>query len=128
MQWIKVHHSIRENRKIIKAAEILSVSEPAVIGHMVLLWLWTIENARHGVIDVEPRTIARICSYKRTATKLVDALVESNLLTELEDGKYKVVNFDEHIAPILVATNQNRARQAAFRRRRDDVTAPGEAP
>lgn len=126
MPWIKVHNTIRENRKIMKVAELLSVNEPAVIGHLVLLWLWAIENARNGNLDVDARTIARVCGYKRPPQRLVDALVEARLLIRQEDGTLTIVNFDEHISPILVASNRSRARQADLRRRRNEFGSRAE--
>ena len=109
MRWIKVHQSIGNHRKVLKAAELLRVREAEVIGYLVLFWLWAADNTRNGVIDVEPKVIARICGWKKIPRLLVDALLEARLLEQLEHGSYKVVNFEEHILPVLIASDRHRA-------------------
>ncbi len=45
MAWIKLHSSVTTNRKILTVADLLRISEAAAIGHLSMLWLWSIENA-----------------------------------------------------------------------------------
>jgi hypothetical protein len=127
MRWIKVHQSIGTHRKVLKAAELLRVREAEVIGYLVLFWLWAADNTRTGVIDVEPRVIARICGWRKSPRLLVEALLASRLLEMHESGAYKVVNFEEHISPVLIASDRHRILQAEYRRRRAD-SLRGHAP
>ena len=115
MAWIKIHQSIATNRKILQAADRLSISEPAMIGHMTLLWLWSIENAQAGVLTVSEEMIRKVAGYPKAGRAFVDALVESDLLRRNPDGGYQVVNYDEHIAPIIAATDRHRKSQAKYR-------------
>jgi hypothetical protein len=118
MAWIKVHQSIATNRKILQAADRLRIPEPQMIGHMTLLWLWSIENTQAGVLPVSEEMIRKVAGYPKAGRSFVEALVECELLERHGASGYRVVNFDEHIAPIIAATDHNRRRQQEFRNRR----------
>ena len=118
MAWIKIHQSIATNRKILQAADRLRISEAQMIGHMTLVWLWSIENAQNGVLPVSEEMIRKVAGYPKAGRAFVDVLVECDLLRRNPESGYQVVNYDEHIAPIIAATNHNRRRQQALRDRR----------
>lgn len=116
MTWIKVHDTIRDNRKILLAADQLRIPEPAMIGHMVRLWLWGIENAPGGVLDVSDEMIARIAGFAKSGRAFVEALIQAGLLARRDDHGYSIVNYDEHIKPIIDAADRKRQNQAIARR------------
>ncbi len=120
MTWIKVHDTIRDNRKILIAADHLRIHEATMVGHMVFLWLWAIENAPGGRLDVSDEMIGRVSGFGKSSRSFIQALLEARLLVQREDGGYDIVNYGEHIAPILIAAGKNKERQATFRSRQLD--------
>lgn len=125
MAWIKLHSSVTTNRKILTVADLLRISEAAAIGHLSMLWLWSIENAPGGVITVGSEMVRRVSGYPKAGRSFVDALVAAELLRATPDGKLHIVNYDEHIAPILVATDRNRKKTQAFRERQSAMRISG---
>jgi hypothetical protein len=117
MSWIKVHQSIATNRKVLQAADVLRIPEAQLIGHLVLLWLWSIENAPEGRLAVSEEMLRKVAGYPKPGRAFVDALVHTGLLQQEGEGGYLIVNYDEHIAPILVAGERNRRRVREFRER-----------
>ena len=117
MSWIKAHRSIATNRKILRAAETLNLSVPAVMGHMILIWLWAIENAPNGEIDASAELIARIAQVPKYGRGFVGVLVQAGLLTEIGENRFGVVNYDEHIQPIISASKKHRVAQAEYERK-----------
>lgn len=120
MPWIKVHHSIRDHHKMVSAALALKIPEPQMVGHLALLWLWVIENADDGVLNVPDGMIARAAGWRRPAGPFVRALLEAGFLSEVEPSGFRMVNYEEHIEPIITATERNRRRQEAHRQRKSD--------
>ena len=117
MPWIKVHHSIREHRKVISVAEELRIGEPQVVGHLALFWLWVIENSTNGLLDVSDSVIARVSGWKKPAKPFVEALINARLLERDEPAGIIVVNFEEHIGPVINAASKHRSRQSEYRDR-----------
>ncbi len=127
MPWIKVHHSIREHRKIISAAEELRIREPQMIGHLCLLWLWAMENSTTGRLDVSDALVARISDWTKPPKPFVTALINANLLQRDFPTGLIVVNFDEHILPVIIAANKNRQRTMESRMRTGETDSESAA-
>lgn len=82
MAWIELHQSLREHKKMFKCAEALNIDSQKMIGTLVCLWLWALDNAQSGSLaGISTRTIARVCGWpEKNAGKLVDALRNSGWL------------------------------------------------
>lgn len=48
MAWIKSHQELRNHPKVARLASLLNISKPAVIGHLHLLWWWSLDYAPDG--------------------------------------------------------------------------------
>ena len=48
MAWIELHQSLREHRKMFACAEVLNISKIEMVGTLVCLWLWALDNAQDG--------------------------------------------------------------------------------
>ena len=121
MSWIKVHQSIATNRKVLQAADVLRIPEAQMIGHLVLLWLWSIENAPEGRLIVSEEMLRKVAGFPKPGRTFVDALVQAGLLQTDGDGRYLIVNYDEHISPIVLATERNRRRVREYRERQVEM-------
>jgi hypothetical protein len=83
MAWLQVHQSLRNHRKILEAAHRLDVPQARMIGHMVILWLWAIDNSPHGDLSgLTPAVLAFAADWPGDAQAFVAALVEVGFLDQ----------------------------------------------
>ena len=82
MAWIEVHQGLREHRKTYACAEMLRINRVVMVGTLVSLWLWALDNAQDGSLDgISNLTIARVCDWpEKKANDLISALVECGWL------------------------------------------------
>lgn len=117
--WIELHQSLPTSRKIMKLKRELSIKKPTAIGHVVLVWLWALDNAMDGdLTDFTDEDIAEVADWpEKTAGAFVKALVSSGFLDKLPDGSLFIHNWDKY-AGRLIETNEIKRQQAAERQRR----------
>ena len=87
MAWIELHQELREHKKMFACAELLNLSKIQMVGTLVCLWLWALDNAQDGSLaGISEKTIARVCEYpEKKAAKLVSALNETGWLDKTGD-------------------------------------------
>ncbi len=69
------------------------------------------------MITVGSEMVRRVSGYPKAGRSFVDALVAAELLRATPDGKLHIVNYDEHIGPIITATTRHRQSQSEYRSR-----------
>ena len=78
MAWIESHQSIAGHPKTKRAARILGVSIPAMVGHLHLLWHWALDYAQDGdVSDYDAFDIAEAAQWDGDEQAFVDALIDA---------------------------------------------------
>lgn len=76
MAWIESHQDMATNPKTRRAARLLDVPIPQVIGHLHMLWWWALDHAFEGDLsDFEPLDLADACAWDGDPDVFVDALV-----------------------------------------------------
>lgn len=71
----------------------------AAIGIVVSVWLWAAQNATDGDLsEYAPEDIADAIGWKKSADKLLDALVSAGFIDRAEDGSLSIHDWDEHAA------------------------------
>lgn len=119
MAWIEVHQSLPTHAKTVEAAALLDVPEVEVVGHMVCLWLWAVDNAREGRINVaKPLVIAKAAKWAGEPGRFVDALLAAGFMDE--DGC--IHDWDEYTGRLMErrerVQEQTRARVQKWRENR----------
>ena len=91
MAWIELHQGLREHKKLFACVDELKIGRMQMVGMLVSLWLWALDNAPDGsLLGISNRTIARVCDYpEKKADTLVAALCETGWLEEYE-GSYRI--------------------------------------
>lgn len=77
MVWLPSHSTLARHPKLKRAARLAGVSEPAMIGHLHLLWWWALELAPDG--DLSPfdrEDVADAAGWTGDADVLVRSLIE----------------------------------------------------
>lgn len=114
MAWLQLHQELREHKKMFKCAEILNISRIEMIGTLVCLWLWSLDNAEDGSLaDVSNRTIACVCGFpEKKAQKLVDSLFETGFLDKDEERNcYVIHDWNEYAGKLMDRRKNDRERK-----------------
>lgn len=82
MAWIESHEEIGDHHKTLKLAELLKCSIPTAVGHLHLLWHYTLKVAwRDGDLSkFTPGSISRACWWEGGHETFISALRESKWL------------------------------------------------
>lgn len=81
MAWIEVHQELRFHRKVRTLQTILGVTRPEAIGHLVLLWMWSLDQTPEGDLSREGAAgIAEAAMWDRDPEAFVDGLRSAGFL------------------------------------------------
>ncbi len=113
MAWIELHQSLREHRKMFACAELLGLSRKEMIGTLVSLWLWALDNAQDGSLGgVSNRTIASVCDWpERKADKLVEAMRISGWIDTGPDGSMIIHDWSDYAGKLMDRREKDRERK-----------------
>lgn len=112
MAWIEVHQELREHRKVYNCAEKLNISRVTMVGTLVTLWLWALDNVPDGSLaGISNKTIARVCDWpERKANALVDALVSAGWLDRSGDTLV-IHDWTEYVGKLMERRRKDRERK-----------------
>ena len=130
MAWIELHQNLPGHRKTRRVKTLLEIGTPQAVGHLCLLWLWSLDNAEDGSLGgMLNQEIADVCEYTGDADKFVDALVESGYLIRQGDDLL-IHDWGDYCGRLMRKREQNRVRQQNYRDRKkgEKQGAPEEAP
>jgi DnaD/phage-associated family protein len=121
MAWLKIDETLSDHPKVIKVAEALKLDKDMVVGKLVRLWIWALNNREDGVFTRQDvGTIAEVMRYKGKADKLIQALVESGLLNE-KGGSWIIHDWTDYAGGYVekrAATNERKQKER--QRKRDE--------
>jgi len=117
MAWIELHDTLPDHDKVLEVSEALKMDKDLVVGKLVRLWTWALNNREDGIFKARDiQTIAEVMRYKGRAQRLVDALAEARLLDR--DGEiYSIHDWDERVG-MLLAKRETSRTQARDRKRK----------
>lgn len=115
MAWIEVHQSLRDHRKVLALAGELDMPEAHVAGHMLYLWLWSLDNAPEGTLPASERIIERAAGWQGMAGALVAGMVGAGMLDrDPSDGRLRIHDWYEYAGKLI-----ERRKSDAERKRRE---------
>lgn len=119
MAWIEVHQTLPTHRKTIEAAAILDIPPVQMIGHLICLWLWALDNAPDGVMytsrnALRNKMVANVSQWDGDPDAFVDALVESGFLNEIDDA-LELHDWYDYAGKLMETRKANRERQRRYR-------------
>ena len=98
MAWIELPQTLPTHRKIMKLRRILKIKTPQAVGHVAMLWLWSIDNAPDGDLSkVDVEDIAAACEWSKSAETFVAAMKEAGLM----DPDMKLHDWDEYTGGLM---------------------------
>lgn len=121
MAWIELHQTLPSHRKIKKLKRLLKIKTPQAVGHVVMLWLWSVDNAPDGDLSpMDAEDIAEACEWSKDAKIFVDAMIEAGLI----DADMKIHDWGDYTGQLMERREEkrrkDRERQARYRARKAD--------
>ena len=115
MIWLPVHTDLPRNIKLKRFSQLLKIKQAEAVGHLVMLWLWTLEVAPKG--SLEGFTDAEIAEgagwMRRDKGMFVWALMEAGFL----DCDYRIHDWEEYAGGLLLRRETDRLRKREERLR-----------
>ena len=112
MAWIELHQTLREHKKMFACADTLNLSRIEMIGTLVSLWLWALDNAQDGSLaGISEKTIARVCDFpEKKAGKLVSALVDHGFI-DFDGESYMIHDWYDYAGKLMERREKDRKRK-----------------
>jgi len=116
MAWIEVHQELFRHRKTVSLAAALSVSRITAAGHMISLWVWSLDNAPDGDLSgIESSVVAFGAEWPWDPDDFMKATITSGFLDITDDLKVITIHDWMDYAGKLIdrrKANTERKRQA----------------
>jgi len=97
MSWIESHTTLRTHKKLKLLCEELKISRPTAIGHLHLLWWWTLDNRENGDLSgLFDRDIAVACDWEKDPKLLIEALHKTQWMHD-----YKIKDWTDYAGRLL---------------------------
>ena len=99
MAWIKSDQSLANHPKLILLAKELGVSKVQALGHLHLLWYWTLEYAEDGEIKYLD-LLADACEWSEDPKTFINSLIKypSKIKTIFHFGEYRIQDVKRYLA------------------------------
>jgi DnaD/phage-associated family protein len=117
LAWIEVHQHLKEHRKTRKFKNLMGITRAQAIGHLIMLWLWGIDNTDdHGIImDADYDDIAIACDYHEDSQLIVSALITAGFLEKEGKGEKLVIHdFEDYIGRLREQKKRHREAQKRY--------------
>lgn len=116
MAWIEVHQHLKEHRKTRKLKNLMGVTRAQAMGHLVMLWLWGIDNTDdYGIIqDADHEDIAIACDYHGDSQVIINSLIEAGFLEKEASGKLFIHDFEDYIGKLRAHKKRHREAQKRY--------------
>lgn len=115
MAWIELHQTLPTNKKLIRIASLLKITEEQAIGHLCKLWLWALDNAQGGhLIDFLNAEIARVSGWTKNPDVFVNALLSAGFL----DEDMQIHDWYSYAGRLIERRGANTARMREARKHR----------
>lgn len=128
MAWLEAHQELRNHPKTKRAARLLGIGRPQMVGHMFCLWWWCLDYAQAGSLaNYDHTDIADAAGWEGDPDLFVEALVNCGTAGRpgflVDDGESLSVNdWKEYGGRYITKRDQGRERQRQWRLRNAKVT------
>lgn len=106
--WIEAHQELRNHPKILRLARTLKIGKPQAIGHLLLLWWWTLDYAPSGDVSAfAPSELASAAEWMRDANAFEEALTDAGWL----DLDRKIHNWKSYAGRLIARREADKQRK-----------------
>lgn len=123
MAWIEIHQTLSKHRKLIKASGRLSVDRWSLIGHLLELWWWGLDNVpSDGCMgQISNIEIASASEWNGDPDVFVNTLIEVGFIDEDSRGRW-LHDWYDYAGKLLVKREKEKER-SKLRRQIEQTTA-----
>ena len=100
MLWLPVHTSLPRHMKLKRFSRLLNIKQAQAVGHLVMLWLWTLEVAPKGSLS------------DFTDAEIADGVISAGIRTE---NKYVILEQRNSIDPADAVEDPGRLFERFYR-------------
>lgn len=114
MAWIKSDQSLAEHPKLKLLAKDLEISEVQALGHLHLMWYWTLEYADNGhvkYIELLPEAM----KWTGDENKLIESLIKRGFVDQEQDGTYHIHDWLDYSGALYEKRLYNRLKKQESR-------------
>lgn len=120
MAWLRVHQSLVNHRKTLAAAHDLNIPTVYLIGHLVTLWLWCIDNAPDGdLTNISSQDIALIAQWGGDPDLFLNAITGNETtrprFLERIQGRLQIHDWYDYTGKLIEQREANKERMRAAR-------------
>ena len=114
MAWIESHEGLRSHPKTMKAARLLSIPIPQVIGHLHCFWWWALNYAEKGCMaKYDSADISDGAMWTGDPDLFVKGLVDARFI-DVREGQLVIHDWDEYIGRLMEIRERERARKSKW--------------
>lgn len=114
MAWIESHEGLRSHPKTMKAARLLSIPIPQVIGHLHCFWWWALNYAEKGCMaKYDSADISDGAMWTGDPDLFVKALVDARFI-DVREGQLVIHDWDEYIGRLMEIRERERVRKSKW--------------
>lgn len=123
MSFLQVQQSLVSHRKMLRLERLLSLDRYSVVGRLVALWSWCLDNALGGRLgDIDADILADVMGWDVGMGKpaeLLEALLTAGFL-ELDevDGRIYIHDWHDHMGRLIERREASADRMRKMRARR----------
>jgi len=124
MAYIETHQSLLTHRKTLRLSRLLSLDRFAVVGRLMALWSWALDNAQEGTIaHGDSDILADVMGWEGDPAHLCTALTAAGFLDESESG-YCIHDWWDYAGRLIERRKANAEKQQRWRDRQKTDTEP----
>ena len=112
--WLPVYEDLPRHPKTIHVALMLDIPEPQVVGHLVFMWLWAIDNAEDGRLPKQPRVVERLVGWQGAPGALISAFEEAGWVESSGDS-LTIHDWDDYAGRLMQKREKDRTRKEEWR-------------
>jgi hypothetical protein len=117
MAYVEVHQSLLGHWKTLRLSRMLQMDRFAVVGRLMALWSWAIDNAPEGwVATCDVDLLADVMGWEGEPRTLCDALLTAGFLDSAE-GAFVLHEWMDYAGRLMEQRRANAKRQQAWRDR-----------
>jgi hypothetical protein len=119
--YVPTYQSLGSNLKTIRAARMLGIDKPTMVGHLLFLWWWAMDHAVSGDLsNLRDEEIEEIALWTREPGRFVHALIEArgpsgHGFLERADGVTRIHDWDDFAGAYVLAKDRHAAKMRSLR-------------
>ena len=115
MAWIESHENLRSHVKTARLRRLLGISTAQAVGHLHMLWWWSIEHSHYGLFppDYEAQDIADGSGWEGDPDTILNALVKAGWLKQRDKGWLEVHGWLGRCGAMLKRRYRNEVEKGA---------------